>query len=84
MPRKKSSATKVLVQEVKEPTQGDVARLTANLLEHAGDTFKQNLVASRNDLNLNEKQLKQICNIADNVVGTSKEAGFRQVISLYK
>ena len=84
MPRGRK-ATTVTVEEVpNKVSQGQVGRLTGDVLELHGQQLKEELVSNSSHYNLNENQVKEVCKAIDAMTTRSKDAALRQVVSMFR
>ena len=85
MPRARKSTT-VIVQEDTAPkiTEGQVGRLTRDVLDLHGQYLKEELVTNSSHYSLNETQVIEVCKAIDAITTKSRDAALRQVVSIFK
>jgi len=86
MPRARKSTTTVIAQEDNRPkvTEGQIGRLTNDILEFHGQKLKEELISNCLHYELSEAQVSEVCKAVDVFTVKSKAAALRQVVSTFK
>jgi len=84
MARRKSQAPQV-IEVNNAPTQRDVARVLIDVTDVGTAQLKEQLVNyAKNELNLEDDQLKHLTNLVDAAAVKTKDIALNQIINLYK
>ena len=84
MPRTKKIAIAKPTLAPASVAEGQIGRMTRDVLELHGQTLKEALLRNTEEYDLNSDQATNVCRLIDAITIKSKDTALRQVVSLFK